>query len=46
LRAVKSAKHTAINTDPGAFVSVYFFHKIVREVMGADTEVKVCGPTK
>jgi hypothetical protein len=29
---VESARHTAINTDPGAFLSVYSFHKIVREV--------------
>jgi hypothetical protein len=26
-----SARHTAINTDPGGFMSVYSFQKIVRE---------------
>jgi len=31
LVVVGSTRHTAINTDPGAFVSVYSFHKIVRE---------------
>jgi len=28
---VGSASHTAINTDPGVFMSVVSFHKIVRE---------------
>ena len=31
------AEHTAINTDPGLFLSVYSFHKIVHDEKRADT---------
>jgi hypothetical protein len=35
-------QHTAINTDPGLFLGVYSFHKIVHEEERADTRCVWC----